>query len=83
MKPVLCHAVASWSCARCRWLFFEGARTTHQAANDDVTRSLSRPSMIAVIAKTTKSAPVMLREALGIVVLAAIVIGVIVLERSG
>src|SRR4051812_5166703 len=26
MVPVLCHGVSSWSCARCRWLFFEGPR---------------------------------------------------------
>src|SRR5689334_16626335 len=26
MAPVLCHGVSSWSCARCRWLFFDGVK---------------------------------------------------------
>lgn len=85
MGAVLCHGIAAWSCGRCRWLFFEGARR-HQLGSPDAAppvpagRQVLEPSLLSVIADRAREAPSVVREALGVIVLATLVIGAMFLE---
>jgi hypothetical protein len=78
MSPVLCHGVASHSCPRCRLLFFEGPRRPQlvdpQAPSPVPQRTLAKPTLLSIIAEGAKEAPAMIRDALGVIVLAAVVI---------
>ena len=84
MGPVLCHAVLAWSCARCRFLFFEGpqhrALTSPGAEVPVAPRTLRAPSLLAVVAERARHTPSHVKDALGVLVLAALVVAAMVLE---
>lgn len=85
MGPVLCHGIAAWSCARCRWLFFEGARRRQLASPEAASpvpagRDVKSPTLVSVIVDRAREAPSVVREALGVIVLATLVIGAMFLE---
>jgi hypothetical protein len=84
LGPVLCHGVAAWSCARCRWLFFEGLRRRQlddpRAPVAVGARELPRASLVQVLTDGARQAPGALRDAMGLVLLAAIVLAAIMLE---
>lgn len=85
MAPVLCHGIAAWSCARCRWLFFEGTRRRQLLSPDAAPpvpqgRDVQVPTLLSVIVDQAREAPSVVREALGVIVLATLVIGAMFLE---
>ena len=92
MAPVLVHGVAAWSCARCRWLFLEGPRNKQlmeptSLPPSPIIRQLARASLLQVFSEqaraATRRASPKLVDALGILVLAALIIAVIVVEARG
>lgn len=85
MGPVLCHGIAAWSCGRCRWLFFEGARRRQLLSPDQpapvaVARDVKEPTLLSVVVDRAREAPSVAREALGVIVLATLVISAMFLE---
>jgi hypothetical protein len=79
MGAVLCHGVLSWSCGRCRWLFFDGPK--HRAFTQPRVpaplpkRTLAMPALVQVVAENARNAaPAHVRDALGVLVLAAIIV---------
>ncbi len=74
LSPVLCHGVAAWSCARCRWLFFDGLKhkelTEPAAPVAAPPRALADASLVAVTAGTPRRG-VRPGDVVGLVVLAA------------
>jgi hypothetical protein len=88
MSPVLCHGVAAWSCARCRWLFFEGKKRRELADGVGPStlpaelpkRALAKPALLQVTSEGARHAPVMAREVLGVVVLVALLVTAVAIE---
>jgi hypothetical protein len=84
MTPVLCHGVASHSCPRCRLLFFAGPRrrqlTDPQAPPPVMVKALARPTLLSLIVGGAREAPALMREALGVLVLAAVVLAALFFE---
>ena len=84
MAPVLCHGVTSHACPRCRLLFFEGPRRqqlvepTAPAVLPE--RAIAQPTLLSVVKDGAREAPALLKDALGVLVLAAVVILVMFLE---
>lgn len=90
MSPVLVHGVAAWSCAACRWLFLEGPRSRQLMQPDapvaaSPARSLEKASLLHVATERARdvAASPRLRDALGILVLVALVVAVLVVETAG
>ena len=89
MAPVLVHGVAAWSCPRCRWLFLEGLRNRQlmepaSLPPSPAVRTLARASLLQVFseraAAARRNASPKLLDALGILVLAALIVAVFVIE---
>lgn len=86
MAPVLCHGILAWSCARCRSLFFDGAkhaaltRPGRSAPTPLPERALQAPSRVHVIVEHARHASGVVRDALGVMVLAALVLVALLLE---
>lgn len=85
MGPVLCHGVLSWSCARCRWLFFDGPHRRALLKPTDATplpaRTLAAPTLLQVVADNARAVtPGQLKDTMGIVVLAALVLVALLFE---
>jgi Zn-finger nucleic acid-binding protein len=87
MGAVQCHGVLAWSCARCRFLFFDGPKhraltTPHALPSPRLisSRTLHAPSLLRVVANRAQQAPSHVRDALGIMVLAALVVVAMILE---
>lgn len=93
MVPVLCHGVAAWSCAACRWLFIEGLKKAElfepNAAPAIVsmpTRNLTKPSLLMVATERAKDAAksAKLRDAVAILMLVSLIAAVAFVElRAG
>jgi hypothetical protein len=89
MAPVLCHGVASFSCARCRWLFFDGVKRREIEPGSPPpppalpVRAIARANLVAVFAARAHSATVKARDIVGLVVLTALVVTAVVLELRG
>ena len=88
MAPVLCHGVAAWSCAACRWLFIEGPRKVEllepnaAALIAPPSRTLSKASLLMVATERAKDAArsPKLRDAFAILTLVALIAAVVVVE---
>lgn len=92
MAPVLVHGVAAWSCPRCRWLFLEGPRNKQlmepsSLPPSPVIRPLTRASLLQVFSEqaraVTRKASPKLVDALAILVLAALIVAVVVVQAAG
>lgn len=85
MGPVLVHGVLAWSCARCRFLFFDAPKhraliAPHQPAPPRAPRLLRAPSMLRVAAKRARDTSGHVKDAFAVTLLAALVVLALLFE---